>query len=191
VYVSDPDNDAMDVTFYDASDHSVIGADTNVPSGGTASVVWPGLAYNTPYSWYTIADDGEYTNTSATWSFTTRGETPPGGMYVWDISWREKAAGKNTFLYYTVTVRRDSDGDGVAEVTDELVSDATVYATLTNLGTSATWDHSGNTDTSGQVEFGEKVGPGNYEAHVTNIVHSTYTYNPSLDVDNPDTYTLT
>lgn len=191
VYVSDPDNDAMDVTFYDASDHSIIGTDTNVPSGGTASVVWSGLAYETTYSWYTIADDGEYTNTSVTWSFTTRGETPPGGMYVWDISWREKTAGRNTFLYYTVTVRRDSDGDGVAEATDELVSDATVYATLTNLGTSASWDHSGITDTSGQVEFGEKVGPGNYEAHVTNIVHSTYTYNPSLDVDNPDTYTLT
>lgn len=191
VDVSDPDNDAMNVTFYDASTHTIIGTDYNVPSGTRASVVWSGLAYDTTYSWYTVADDGEYTNTSATWSFTTRIETPPGGIYVWDISWREKAAGPNTFLYYTVTVRWDSDYDGIAETTDELVSDATVYSTLTQLGTSNSWSHSGITDANGQIEFAEKVGPGDYKAEVTDITHSTYTYNPGLDVDNPDYYTVT
>jgi hypothetical protein len=71
VDVSDPDGDPMDVTFYDASDDSVIGTDTGVASGGTASTTWAGLAYNTTYSWYAVADDSLAQTTSATWSFTT------------------------------------------------------------------------------------------------------------------------
>ena len=71
VHVSDPDNDALSVSFYDASDDSLIGTDTNVASGGTASIGWSNLAYNTTYSWYAIADDGMYTNRSSTWHFTT------------------------------------------------------------------------------------------------------------------------
>ncbi|MEA2054493.1 MAG: Ig-like domain-containing protein [Candidatus Thermoplasmatota archaeon] len=70
VDVTDPDNDTMDVSFYDASDN-LIGTDTNVASGSTASVEWSNLAYNTTYSWYAVADDGIYTNKSDTWHFTT------------------------------------------------------------------------------------------------------------------------
>ena len=71
VDVSDPDGDTMDVSFYNASDDSLIDTDNNVPNGGTATVQWTELSYNTEYSWYTIADDGEYQNKSDTWSFTT------------------------------------------------------------------------------------------------------------------------
>ncbi len=77
VDVSDPDGDSMDVTFYDASDDSVIGTDTNVASGSRASVVWSNRAYDTTYSWYTIADDGPGDTQSATWSFTTKPNTAP------------------------------------------------------------------------------------------------------------------
>jgi hypothetical protein len=42
VFVSDSDGDIMEVSFYDASDDSLIGIDFNVPSGGTASIVWSG-----------------------------------------------------------------------------------------------------------------------------------------------------
>ena len=190
VTVSDPDGDSMDVTFYNASDHSIIDVDYDVPNGGTASIIWDNLAYETNYSWYTIADDGEYTNTSDTWSFSTRGEAPPGGMYVWDISWRIKIAGRNTFLYHTITVKWDSDGDGIAEEADEFVSDATVFSLFTQNGTTNSWEFSGVTDTNGQVEFGAKVTAGDFKAEVTGIVHSIYSYTPELDVDNPDYYTI-
>ncbi len=71
VDVSDPDGDAMNVTFYNASDDSVIGTATGVASGSTASVTWSGLSLNTTYEWYAVADDGQDTTQSATWSFTT------------------------------------------------------------------------------------------------------------------------
>ena len=77
VDVSDPDGDTMDVDFYDASDDSLIGGDNNVANGGTASVSWNGLSESTTYSWYAIADDGEFTTQSATWSFTTLDSTAP------------------------------------------------------------------------------------------------------------------
>jgi len=113
-------------------------------------------------------------------------------MYVWDISWSSKTKGKNKFLDYIVTVRYDSDNNGIAEVTDALVSDATVYSTLTHVDTGDYWTYSGITDSNGQVTFTQKVtSTGNYKAEVTDITHSTYTYTPSLDVDNPDYYTLT
>ena len=76
VDVSDPDGDVMDVTFYDASG-GVIGVDTGVSSGGTASVVWSGLSEKTVYSWYVISSDGEFDTQSSTWSFTTGDFTPP------------------------------------------------------------------------------------------------------------------
>jgi subtilisin family serine protease len=104
------------------------------------------------------------------------------GMYVYDISWSVKNAGPNKFLYHTVTVKAE---------TGVLVSDATVYSTLTLAG-GGSWEFSGITDANGQVKFTlNKAKTGDYTAHVTNIVHSAYTYNSALDVDNPDYYTLT
>jgi hypothetical protein len=61
----------MDVSFYDASDDSLIATDTGVSSGGTASVTWSGLDYGTPYDWYAVANDGSLTTQSSTYGFTT------------------------------------------------------------------------------------------------------------------------
>jgi hypothetical protein len=148
------------------------------------------LAYEATYGWYVVAFDGEYFTSSDTWAFTTRGESPPGGMYIWDISWREKTAGPNTFLYYTATVRWDSDGSGTAEESDELVSDATVFSTLSQNGTSNIWEFSGGTDSSGNVEFGSKVSSGDFMAEITNVIHSAYEYTPELNVINPGYHTV-
>ncbi len=76
VEVFDPDGDTMDVSFYDASDDSLIGTDTGTSSGGTASINWFGLSNNTYYEWYAIADDGLDSTQSATWSFTTINTAP-------------------------------------------------------------------------------------------------------------------
>jgi len=71
----------VNVTFFDASDDSVIGtgvADTSLLGGDTVTVNWSGLSYNTTYRWYVTLDDGESNQTEPTWSFTTidEGESP-------------------------------------------------------------------------------------------------------------------
>jgi hypothetical protein len=68
--VSDPNLDNMDVSFYDASDDSLIGTAIGVPSGDTCALVWEGLECGQTYSWYVIADDGEETTQSDTFTFT-------------------------------------------------------------------------------------------------------------------------
>ncbi|MEM4258124.1 MAG: PKD domain-containing protein [Candidatus Thermoplasmatota archaeon] len=81
VTVSDPDGDLLDVYFYNAATNELIGLATYVVSGSTVSIVWPGRAPNTPYSWYAVASDSLLQNTSSTWSFTTMnggsGNNPP------------------------------------------------------------------------------------------------------------------
>ena len=62
----------MTVTFYDASDDSVIGMVENASPGSTVSIVWQGLQYSTTYSWYVKVSDGIATITSPTWTFTTK-----------------------------------------------------------------------------------------------------------------------
>ncbi len=74
VDVSDPNGDVLEVTFYDASDDSLIGSDSGVPSGGIASTNWADRAYDSVYRWYTIADDGSDTRQSENWVFTTMNE---------------------------------------------------------------------------------------------------------------------
>jgi hypothetical protein len=71
VDVSHTAGQSMDVTFYDASDGSEIGTATNVASGSTASMTWSSLDPGTTYDWYAVADDGDSTAQSSTWSFTT------------------------------------------------------------------------------------------------------------------------
>ncbi|MCD6448621.1 MAG: right-handed parallel beta-helix repeat-containing protein, partial [Thermoplasmata archaeon] len=72
VDVDDVDGDTLTVTFYDASDDSVIGTVENVSPGGRANIEWPNLQYSTTYSWYVKVSDGIATITSPIWSFTTK-----------------------------------------------------------------------------------------------------------------------
>ncbi|MCJ7450142.1 MAG: LamG domain-containing protein [Candidatus Nanohaloarchaeota archaeon QJJ-9] len=51
----------MNVSFYDASDGSLIEKVTGVSSGGTASVTWSGLEDFSDYSWYVVVSDGSDT----------------------------------------------------------------------------------------------------------------------------------
>ena len=78
VFVSDSNNDTMDVYFYNADDDSLIDIDRNITGRGIASVVWLNLDYNTIYEWYVVANDSILENRSETWSFKTRTyENPP------------------------------------------------------------------------------------------------------------------
>jgi len=79
--VSDPDDDTLDVSFYNAADDSLIGEDTGVSSGDTASVIWPDRDSGTIYSWYVVVDDGLYTVVGSTWTFTVA-NVPQGQVYI-------------------------------------------------------------------------------------------------------------
>ncbi|MFW6110889.1 MAG: hypothetical protein ACOC6H_02515, partial [Thermoproteota archaeon] len=144
----------------------------------------------------TSVSDGDYNldaratdttgNTESEERITVSVSNEGGGMYVWDVSWKEPGP----HLKSTVTILYDSDGDGVAESSDDPVSDATVYYTLTNQDTGDSQTYTGTTDSKGQVEFMWKQAPsGGYEGEVTDLTHSTYTWNSNLDADNPDSYT--
>lgn len=188
VSVADPDGDDMDVSFYDEWE-ALIGVDYGVPSGSTAVVPWQGLDGGTTYGWYATAADAEAVTQSETWYFTTTMGSP-GAMFVSDISWMLKQAGPNTFLTHKITVRYDSDEDGIAELTDALVNGATVYSTLTHVTTQENWGFVGVT-IDGVVEFTQKVtATGQYEAHVTDVIHGVYMYESEMDMDNPDVYTV-
>jgi len=70
VVATDPEGDSLTVSFYDASDDSLIGQESGVVND-TATTDWTGLDYDTTYNWYAESDDGQKTNQSDTWSFTT------------------------------------------------------------------------------------------------------------------------
>ena len=168
VYVEHESGDSMDVYFYDASDDSLIGEDSNVASGSRAYTMWENLDYGTTYQWYTVADDGAQTATSDTWSFTTEEATAPSitltrptGGEVWtagdneDITW-DTTSGDGTItgvdLDYSTdggsswtNIVTDTEDDGVYTwtVPDESTEEAMIQATVNDdLGMS-------DTDTSG------------------------------------------
>ncbi len=72
VMVSDPDNNLLDVTFYDAQTDSIIGTVENIQSGNQAAVVWSGLTPSSTYYWYVVASDSQLETESSVWSFTTQ-----------------------------------------------------------------------------------------------------------------------
>lgn len=77
VYVSDPDNNTMEICFYNAANNSLIAKVVNVENNTTVSVIWRGLKYEITYEWYAIVKDHEGSTQSDIWSFTT--QSPPSG----------------------------------------------------------------------------------------------------------------
>jgi len=74
VDVSDNDGDDLTVSFYNASDDSLIDVDTVLGGTGTASVNWLGVSSNMICTWYVKVDDGLSTTQSSTWIFSTTEE---------------------------------------------------------------------------------------------------------------------
>jgi hypothetical protein len=122
VKVTDPNSDPLTVSFFDASDNSLIGIDNNVESGDRAYIIWNGLESSTTYNWYAVADDGEDTTQSMIWSFSTIGEgnQPPSKPTITGSS--EGRPGE-TYPYIFVTTDPNNDvlyyyiewGDGTVE----------------------------------------------------------------------------
>lgn len=97
-------------------------------------------------------------------------------------------------------MRQDSDGSGSLSSGDSGAESATVRAMLTHdtngSGTYTCgagddcWEFNAQTDASGNVAFKLLRAPnGRYLLQVTALSHPSYTWNTSLDRDNPDTFT--
>jgi len=73
VYVEHSEGNTTDnVTFYDASDDSVIGSVEDVDNDTrTENITWDGLEPDQTYEWYVEAEDPGGTVQSETWEFTT------------------------------------------------------------------------------------------------------------------------
>ncbi|KKK48138.1 hypothetical protein LCGC14_3148150, partial [marine sediment metagenome] len=71
VDVNDIDGDDLNVSFYNASDHSLLDTDIILGGIGTASISLSGLSSGTSYSWYVKSNDSSSIRRSDTWTFTT------------------------------------------------------------------------------------------------------------------------
>lgn len=114
-------------------------------------------------------------------------------MYVWDIAFESRTRGKGGAIHderILVTVRRDSDADGVAEGTDAPVANAAVSVELTRPdGSVGTF--SGTTNSAGvyATPWIRGVPDGTYTAEVTGLVSATFNWNQALDPNGDDTDT--
>jgi len=59
--------------FYNATSSELIGTTSIAASGSTstATTSWSGLSEHVTYEWYAVADDGNLSATSSTWTFNT------------------------------------------------------------------------------------------------------------------------
>jgi hypothetical protein len=75
--VSDDNYPVLDVTFYDASDDSILFSFEDIATGSVVEYTWVGLSSNTFYSWYVLATNDESSRNSGTYSFTTGANNAP------------------------------------------------------------------------------------------------------------------
>lgn len=73
--VIDPDNDRLNVSFFEANSDTQIKSLTYIESGDIVSINWNNLEYNTQYFWYVKIRDNVYTIDSEIWSFKTKKDT--------------------------------------------------------------------------------------------------------------------
>jgi Bacterial Ig domain len=179
-----------------AVDGHGIGVDTDGSNGWSTS--WNTAAYaNGGHTLTaTATDTAGQTTTSAPVPVTVSNATAsPTNMGVFSISWQ---SGKNLTL--TVNIRRDSNTSGTLTSGDAVVSGAAVTLVLTRDsngngafecgGADRCWTFKGNTNSNGNFQAKLVGAPaGRYQARVTQLTRSTYTWAPALDVDNPDTFT--
>jgi hypothetical protein len=177
-------------------------------AGGTFTAIATGLSNSGSYNWTVpnapstnvfvkvVAHDGAG-NTGQDLSNGAFTITAPAGnandMYVWDQVWRVTVHGSWINVSDTVTIRRDSNADGIAESTDALVPNAVMnfqydhYVSGVLIAT--TTFTNAKTNSNGQVTFTLKtLFGGDFTATVTSLTKSGLTWRPALDQDNPSYY---
>ena len=188
---SDVDGDTL--TF------SVVTDTTN----GVLSGVAPDLTY-TPNSIFTgddsfafKANDGTEDSNIAT--ITISVTVPPTGsandMYVWDIEFESRTRGGRGGVKHDeriiVTIRRDSNANGVAEIIDDPAADVSVAVELQDSTGGLVASLSGTTDSQGvfRTAFIGNLTNDDYLAEVTALGHNSFVWNKALDPTANDTDT--
>jgi len=142
VDVYDDNGDAMTVYFYNGTSSELI-ATTSVSASGstsTATTTWPGLTGNTTYQWYAVADDGDLSATSSTWSFETINDAPstPGNPSPYNTE-------EDISIPVTLNVDvYDSNGDAMTVyfyngTSSELIATTSVSASGSTSTATTTW----------------------------------------------------
>ena len=135
------------------------------------------------YSTAVLTDDAVLVGNT----FTTAASFGGGGSYVWDQAATVTSKGSKYKVQVAVTVREDSDGNGVAAGSDPPLQDVTVAFELRDAGSNVVASDSGVTDAQGQFTTARfnNVAVGSYTAVVTSLTHATITWSPGLDAANP------
>ncbi|MCP5053462.1 MAG: hypothetical protein GY940_40225, partial [bacterium] len=136
------------------------------------SVQLSGLSPNTLYHYRVTSEDAS-SNSASSGDFTFTTDPAPSGpeMFVYDIYMRRRGSNR---ARARVTIRNDSNQN---------VGGATVYVTW-----SGAWSGSQTKTTNGRgrANFTSGTGSGTFTATVTNVTHSSYTYNPALNNETSD-----
>jgi parallel beta-helix repeat protein len=126
VSVYDPDSELIDVYFYNAVDHSLIGVDKTVFRGKWAECTYT-IPFDTTFFWYAVAKDDLSENQSYIWYVTTRARPPENKKPVADAG-GPYAAIIDEFVVFDASGSSDPDGninfyrwnfgDGTSEILD-------------------------------------------------------------------------
>ncbi len=117
----------------------------------------------------------------------------PNDIYVWDMDWSVSRRGNWITVSVTLYVKRDSDGDGVAELSDAnaagVVTSLVLDHYVSGLLLSSTTFSDAKTNGNGKVTFNLKTQyDGDFHAQVTSMSKSGLTWNTGLDQNNPSCY---
>lgn len=171
-------------------------------------------AFNSPYETVTATIDvtnlalGSHTvyvhgqDDKGNWGITgllklNKTEKPVGNsndIYVWSIDFRSIGWGWWTsWLFVDITIRHDSNANGIADLTDALVPGASVDIVITNQSTGQVITAKGvKTSVNGVATYYiYNPARGRYIAQVSGLSHAMYSWNKALDKENPsDPYIL-
>ena len=175
IIVSDADGDSMNVTFYDASDDSIIGTDLGVNDGNTATLTWSGLSYSTLYSWYAVANDGFGDgDVSPTWTFTTESAPSPPDDDDDDVTPGDDDDDSTP---------SGGGGGGTVIQNQPPTAAATVDVTTGNPGLICTFDASDSSDSDGEIlEYQWDFDDGTTETTNNATISHTFTYTGTFNV---------
>jgi len=165
VYVSDPNENEMDVTFYlldGDGDYIEEEKVTDVESGSYASTELRYLESNASFEWYVEVDDGNETTTSDTWSFYTyepesslKSATavidaePPGSPENLNVDWYGEFTGDGNYLQDVEgnVLTWDNSTDDWIEIEGILEGDVQYYTIYRSEDSEGPWDETTEIDT--------------------------------------------
>jgi Bacterial Ig domain len=117
----------------------------------------------------------------------------PNEIYVWDMAWSASRRGNWITISVTLFVKRDSDGDGIAEATDAaaggVLTTLVMDHYLSGILLSSTTFANAKTNGNGQVTLNLKTQyDGDFHAQVTSMSKAGLTWDMGLDQNNPSCF---